>query len=309
MPITLLPLGSGGGSPSPGATTSSGEVMEWIEPDGTAHALNDAAAVHVLVGRSGLFMPPLAHVEDRVPLTPGSLLRAIDVQPRVVDLPLWIHGETPSALRQRVRDVLRWFDPLRGDGRLRVTAPDGEERELVCRYAGGLQLVEDAGSHRMTSQTLVLTLRAAEPYWRAVTAESAAFTIEGAVTFFPLFPLRLTASTVFGAGAIDNPGDVEAYPIWTLTGPGDTIVLRNLTTGEKIELATVLLPGDVIAIDTSPRVRTITLNGATNLWPDASYDSALWWLQPGENEVRIEMSNATTESALVVAYRPRFYGP
>jgi hypothetical protein len=41
----------------------------------------------------------------------------------------------------------------------------------------------------------------------------------------------LSASSVLGASSIDNPGDVPAWPLWTVQGPTTQVQLTNTTTG------------------------------------------------------------------------------
>jgi hypothetical protein len=110
---------------------------------------------------------------------------------------------------------------------------------------------------------------------------------------------------------VTNAGDVEAWPVWTITGPGSGIVLRNLTTGQSMDFGVgALAAGNTVVVDTRPGAKTAVANGSINVFPFLSAASVLWSLQRGANAVRLEMSGAIAgASGLSLAYRPRYLSP
>jgi hypothetical protein len=105
---------------------------------------------------------------------------------------------------------------------------------------------------------------------------------------------------------IDAGGDVEAYPLWTITGPGGSLILHHLDTGQKLVLNAPIAVGQTVTIDTRPQLQTIVDQAGTNLWPYADVGSALWPLQPGSNNVALLLSGANTNSAINLAYTRRW---
>jgi hypothetical protein len=283
------------------------EKISWIDPDGTENSLN-TDNYRVLMGANGRFMPPVSFVEEFIPFQYGSALRQVNIQPREVDLPLVIQGKDEIEVRSKIRELLHLFNPLRGDGRLKVTAPDNSQRELYCRYAGGLEILESTDSKGFCRQKIILVLKAFDPFWYDTNTIVQTFTTGQPATFFPFFPLRLSSSTVFADVTIDNTGDIETWPEWIITGPGNGIILRNLTTGEVLNLNTTLQDGETITIDTRPGKKTVKKNDGTNLFGSLSDDSSLWALRQGKNNVRIEMSSATNNSSVQLSYRNRYLG-
>lgn len=281
--------------------------MHWIEPDGTSHNLTSGDGITALRGRIGAYMPPVAFVEDVVPLQAGSRLREVRTLPRVVDVPLIVRGSSESDLRSRIRQILGWFLPSAGDGRLRVTAADGVQRDLTCRYAGGLELSEGSETGSWW-QKMVISLRAFDPYWLAANATTETYLLGTPATFFPFFPLVLTNSTIYATATVTNPGDVDAWPVWTITGPGSSLALRNTTNDTELSLSTVLSAGDVVVIDTRPGAKTVK-RGSSNLFGDLSSTSELWPLTAGVNALQLEMSGATSASRVQLSYTPRYLGP
>lgn len=280
------------------------ETISWVDVDATEHDLTDQADVKVLRGPTGRFMPPIALVTEVVPLAPGARLRDIRHDVREVMLPLRVMGSTATEARTALRAFCRRFDPVRGDGHLRVTAPGGDRRELTCRYVGGMEVDEVDGLQTYRRASVVF--HAFDPYWYDVSDRVRTYETGEEATFFPLFPLRLSSSEVFADATEDNDGDVEAWPVWTITGPGSGPVLRNLTTGKHLSLTHTLAAGDVVVVDTRPGVKTITDEDGTNLYSTRASGSALWSLATGSNTLRIELSSATDATSVRMTYRRGF---
>lgn len=277
------------------------EVTEWIDADGISSTLD------VEWNATGRGMPPVEFEEDKVPERAGSRVRAVRHGTRDITLPLWITAASPADLRTALRALMLTMDPSRGDGKIRVTSELGDQREVTCRYLAGLELAESLGS---TSgpllQRVPVTFRAFDPYWYAVSDSTASFSTGAAATFFPFFPLRLSASEVFATGNITNVGDVSAWPVWTITGPGSNPVLRNLTTGKMILLTTSISTGEGIVIDTREGAKSITKTDGTNIFSTLYELSSLWPLQRGVNAVQVELTGSDSNSLVSVAYRPRY---
>lgn len=283
--------------------------ISWIDSDGNEYPLTSDYNFKVLSGLVGRFMPTIAFTEDEIPFQAGSLLRNVKVKARDIDIPLLIKADSEIALRQKIRDCLRMFDPQRGDGRIRVSTVDGSQREIYCRYSGGMEGKEDRNFKGLVWMNLILVFHAFDPYWYDSSTIIQNFTLNDSPgSFFPILPLQLASSTVFADTTISNTGDVEAWPEWIVEGPCDSIVLNNLTTGDVTSLAVSLDIGETITIDTRPFQKTITKNDGTNLFYTMSDDSSLWSFQTGDNSIQLELSNATADSQIQLSYRNRYLG-
>jgi hypothetical protein len=281
------------------------ETCVWTDPDGTSTTLDvdwDAA---------DRFMPRPVFDETAVPGQPGGRLRSVRHDIREFSLPIWIDAASEAALRTAERNLVASMDPVRGLGTVRVTSPVGDQREITCAYSGGLGLDEKPEVSGPQTQRAPITFRCWDPYWYAVSSIVTPHTIGETPTFFPIFPIRLSASQIVVDTTLNNTGDVETWPVWTLTGPGSVIRLRNITTGKMIDLSTlVLAAGESVTIDTRPGFKTITRDDGTNLFPYITAASSLWSLQRGVNSVHLEMSGASAgSSALTSSYKPRYLSP
>ncbi|PWK81736.1 tail protein [Lentzea atacamensis] len=281
------------------------ESTQWVDADGATLDLDVDWDVQ------GRGMPPLMYETELVPEQPGERLRAVRHGAREFVLRLWITGASEAAMWTAVRDTISRMDPARGDGKIRVTTVVGDQREITCRVQSGLELSErlnDTSGPEV--QRAAVVFRASDPYWYDLSDTVETWQLDpDSATWFPIFPLRLASSEVFTDATVTNTGDVEAWPVWTITGPGSSIILRNLTTGKLLSLgALALTSSQVVTIDTRPGKKTITLNDGTNLFSYRTADSSLWSLRRGANAVRIEMSSATAASSVQLARKHRYLG-
>lgn len=273
----------------------------WLDPDGGTTTLR------VLYRVKGRFAPSTRRQEEAVPGQPGLRLREVVHDAREFVLPIHVHGATDDALRTSLRDLVVAMDPVRGDGKIRVTSPVGDQREITCRAVAGLDMDETLGdTSTPTDQLASIVFRATDPYWYATSDTVVDYTLGSTATFFPIFPVRLTSSDTFADATVDNTGDVEAWPVWVLTGPaGATIAIRNLTTGKAMTMGLLALSvGEIATIDTRPGVKTMTRQDGTNLYPNLN--GSLWPLVRGSNAVRVELSGATAATTVRLSYRPRW---
>lgn len=309
----------------------SDETLSWIDADGDETQLDGSDGATVLTAVAGRFMPPFQMVEDEIPFQPGARLRRVKTKVREVVLPMIFRGVDEADLREVMRAWAVRFSPDRGPGVLRATGPVigtdiaelfldeapvitdplVETRDLNCIYTGGLEAVEDLrGTKGLTWQKVVAVFRAHDPYWYDADDTTALFELPPAVPFFPFFPLTLSSSEVVATVTLTNDGDVEAWPVWTITGPcAEGFKLRNVTTGDVTTVEAEIFDGQTVEIDTRPGYKTVTRYDGANLFGYLSDDSSLWPLAVGDNEIRVEVTEASHDTNAVIAYKRRFYTP
>lgn len=283
------------------------ETLQWIDADGATTTLDAEWEV------SGRFMPPIKTQVDEVPGQPGGLLRSTRHGIREFVVAVWQQGAGETGLRTALRAFVDKLDPIRGPGKLRVTSPLGDQREITCSYAAGLEMEEKLGdSSGPDSQKIPLAFTAFDPYWYDPSPTSETFSIVSVPSFFPIFPIKLTASELVVDDTVTNNGSVETWPVWTITGPGTDITLRNLTTGLHMSFGTHALgAGESLVIDTRPGRKSVTLQDGTNAyaWLDWTV-SSLWSLKRGMTSVRLEMAGVIAgQSSLQVSYWQRYLSP
>lgn len=246
-------------------------------------------------------MPPVTIYTVRVPQAQGGRFRHARHDERLVTIPVVVPG--PIEGRDELRRWARALDPLKGEGTLTVVQGDHAGRQIVCAYEAGLDdLVEEWPLLGLTT----LAFHAADPYWQDATESTLVATINStAFTWFPFLPLVLGASDVFASATITNPGDVDAWPIVTVVGPGTDLTLTNLTTGMVWHLTGAVAAGATVVVDTRPGHKSARVDGV-NVFGRLTDDSTLWPLEPGPNRISIGFAGGTAASRVTFTWRSKW---
>lgn len=284
------------------------ERLQFIDADGGVLELSDLPGVRAL-GDSGLDMPPISMVEDVIPGQAGTRLREVRVAARDAVLPFYMEQNSDTELRDLLRSLARRLNPQRGDGRLRHINGDGTSRDLTCRYNGGLEGTRTNGSAGPTSRKGALLFRAHDPFWYDATPVSSTFTTGVQPVFFsdPFFgSAKLASDTVLGEQTVSNQGDVETWPVWTVKGPASSILLENVTTGQKIDLPVALTAAQSVVVDTRPFRKTVRRDDGTNLFGLMAAGSALWSIEQGSVQIRTTIPGSTADTFVTLVYARRW---
>lgn len=266
------------------------EITEWIDTDGVATELPVEWNV------SGRFGPRVVVEEAEVPGVAGARVRDVRHLPRDFVLPLWVESTDAVQLRTDMRNLVERMDPVRGPGRIRVTAPGGDQREITCMVLDGLGMLERLGETSGPEvQRVGLMIRAHDPYWTAVGTDGLTIESGDRPSLFPFFPLRLSSSEIFAEVTVNNTGNIRAWPVWTVEGPASAITVRDLRTGKhwSITLDDPLSPGESLIVDTRPGAKTVTRSDGTDLFGGLTDMSSFWALWPGSTAVRIEITGSS----------------
>src|SRR6185312_1668026 len=230
----------------------------WIASDGVTQLSLNGTSINGLLaidGRQGIQFPPVVIQDQRIPLQPGSIPRWIDYPPRPVLLPVLIKTPDEISFTQQIRNMATWFDtPAGSPGIYRRVAADGSTRDLFVYYQAGLEGGDDmgGGNRGLGWMQTVLQLYATDPFWYDPSYTTATFVPSGAApALLPkLIPILLGFGGISSAFGVTNSGDYEAWPIWTIHGPGVNPVLTNTTTGKVMTFTITLGGSDVLVIDT-----------------------------------------------------------
>ena len=295
-------------------TTSS-----WITitaPDSTVLDLDDRVNTILETDARGLLMPTFEFGIES--LTQNlSRYQQVKASKRVLELPVMVLDSTQTLLEARIAAISKALNPLLGASALTITRKDGTQRVLTCRYLSGLEGDWGNGQFALTWQRFILNFQAIDPAWYAAVPTVETYSCAPAGAFFteddddetPFLPLNLSESTVVSKSTITNPGDFECWPIWQITGPGDGLILRNLTTGKNLFLPIAIAPSEIITIDMTPDQKSVLSSLGTNYFPQMArvVGSALWSLICGDNEVQVELNNTISDQSLIeLAFQPAY---
>jgi Siphovirus-type tail component, C-terminal domain len=296
-----------------------GEGVLWIDPTGAQTPMDldsfvaaNQSGVLALIGRQNFFGVPTAIVADRIPMQPGAREKYVQIDPNNPFLPIAVKAPSETELAQ-ARRALKWsMNPQRGMGVLRNTAADGVQRDLNCKLVDGLRGDESDQTRGPGWFTAGLSFYAADPYWYDTADTIQNFVMTGTPPLFlasPFLPIKLGASGIGTSFTVSNSGDVEAWPIWQITGPGSAITLTNTTTGDSLVLTiTLASSAQILTIDTRPGKKTVKREDGSNQFAAVSSTSSLWNLATGANAISIAMSGTTSASLVQLIYRQRYEG-
>lgn len=285
---------------------TTGELMSWFDPTGIEYALNGDAYLFLdNPGRTGFkSIPPMVTTVLNVPLTDGDTPRFTLASPRPLSVHTLIKGSNPTDFEQ-VRTVLQnGMNPKLGTGYFRCTRTDGTRRDIFCKYSDGFIGDESWGVASSVHQELLLGFVAHDPYFYDTLATILTFTATAATNLFPITPLLLSSTSIGSGFSIFNSGDVEAFPVFAITGPGTNPVLSNTTTGRSISATITLGSGQVLTIDTG--AKTVTREDGSNQFGTLSFGSVLWSLAVGQNALTLAMGGAGAGSKISVSYKQRW---
>lgn len=316
MPLVLGTVtppsgGSGVGYPQPAPDPID---CTWIAPDGSVWPLTTPElGWHTLDAVAGAFgVAPVALTADGNPRF-GAQVRHIQAQPRIITWPLRVEGGDQTEFVGRWRQLARAFTQTRrlGPGVLRIARPDGSARQISAYYQQGFDGTPGAGWYY---DDAIITLFCEDPYWSDVDPLTVTRQYVGSSDdFLAPFPL-ITSSQTLGDTVINNPGDVEAWPVWTIVGPASSVTATNSTRGEEFTLdpnwngGGDLTGSDTVAITTEPPTIVgpdgSSWAGALD-WPDAE----LWPLDPGDNDVTFAVSGSAAGTQITLTFYPRYETP
>jgi hypothetical protein len=288
-------------------------VIYWTAADGSITYLLGGAGYRLLKGARGLDMAPFQMYLDESPALDGAFSRGVRAMTRDVFLPLLIEADDRKTFLARKRILLRLLDPKRGPGVLTWAEPDGTARHLEAYYSSGMEGDWSDDQAAGLWQKYGLTLQAVAPYWYG---DDVTLLWKNTVsqTFFPLVHASgnfvvLPPGEVLGSITASNDGDVDAFPVWTVSGPASAITLTNSTTGKTLSLTSSLAgSSNKRIIDTRAGVQTIVNESGTNKWAEVNDGSALWQLAPGANSLTVSVTGSGTGTSVQLVYKPRYEG-
>lgn len=272
-----------------------------------------------LSAHSGLGPPAPRLVAQRNAYRSGQLTVFTAWEARVLQLTLEL-TPPPFHYLHTYRDALnRMLASLYQGVRVGIRREDGTEFEGAFRLASEVPQAREAERGGM-AQRIVLTLVSDEPWWHGVSQTWVFAVSAGAGAWgFPLgFPQGFGASTIDSVESQRYAGQVDAFPIISVRGPGRKLVIENVTLGTVLSLPTyILASGETVTFDLREDRKTIATSlSSASLLPHLSEDSHLgtWRLGAhpnpidGDNSIRIYMEDVTHLTTISLIFHPRYIG-
>ena len=257
-----------------------------------------------LEGRTGFGIAPTSLVLTEGSIE-GSKWRRTRRGSRTIDLPLAVFGADRADVEIKLRLLAKTLSDRRSIARIVATYPDGARVYTKIHYSGGLDPQYGPGGDTQGQGLcrIVLTLVAPGPYWTderpvqyAVTAQN-----QGRSIIPNLAELRVSSSQALGTLAVANPGDVDAYPVWTIRGPGNGFTASLGTLG--IVYLESIAVGETITIDAVRKTATSSLTGDAYTALDIA--PKFFAIPPGSSNVDVLVENSSADTLVTMYFNPR----
>jgi len=263
-----------------------------------------AAGWAILPGVEGLDDPPRALIEVEPATWDGSLLTGARYQQREVFLPLNYRAGSTAALRSTTRALAALLDVKRGPVTLEVAHNDGTRR-YIDGYLSAPFGAPLASREATLWRQFGVTLRCPDPFYYG-DERTLSFQLGGTPPEFlsdEFMPVQVAESQVLGDTVITNPGDADAYPVWTLTGPFDEATIE---VGETLwTVPDGLAEDEVLVVDARRGQQTVTLDDVAS-WTTLGPGAQLAALPPGDTDLDVTITGATSATVLTVTWQERW---
>lgn len=222
---------------------------------------------------------------------------------RDLDLPIAIFGTSRSDVETKLRRLARLLQDTSGPTKIVANYSDDTSVSIQAHYVGGAetQFGSDANSYFCK---WAIQLQAPKPYWQSEQTES--FSVGSGNTGRGLLPqltkLKVTSSQAIGVVEVNNTGDVAAYPVWTITGPVDGLVISN--GAQSFGLNIPVAAGQTYTIDTENG--TVKDDLGSNRYEILNPAPKLFPLLPGTTGVSVNGFGADTNTQISCSYKLRY---
>lgn len=294
-------------TPPPPPKVWFGLGMTWTGEDGVVWDLTSGeGGVVMMPGVRGLSMPPITHHKSVYASVPGSRWRGYSVQDREVFWPIQVfHDLSSEAWIERDRAFWKTLAPNK-TGLWTVIQPNGQERTLRLRLKEDGDPVYSHDPALAGWSNYGLTFEAEQPFWQGGGGVvSKTFMPENDSDFFngaaKASPFKISRSATVTSAIMNNPGDVEAYPVWTIEGP-----CTNATVGVggvNITIPFAVATGQRLVINTAPSSQQALLAGV-----DRTADLGTVNFAPIPSGSNVILSLAITGTgSITCAITPRYF--
>lgn len=272
----------------------------------------------MMPGATGLDAPPFELHADDSPNLDGGMFRDARAVAREVMIPIYLHGIDRRTIREMKSKLVSSLNPKKGFCVLKFIEGDGIPRYLRCYYKGGMEGSETEDQAGFKWKKFGLQLTAYEPYFYSDDVQVASWTFGDGEPFLSttqgFFPLRLNSGMISGSEVVvSNPGDVEAWPRWELTGPikgfsfaspsGQSFGITPLIDGSDI-----ITGGRTLIVDSRPGFKSLKDDSGKNYWPDLDPNPQLWPVPEGDSICTVDILPGSSNAKVRLVFQPRYEG-
>lgn len=288
---------------------------------GTTYTLNGYDTTTGLtinyLGDQSFGMAPMHRITQRGPLQHGDTDLDFRLDPRVLQVPLFVDATTIADHYAVRAKLLRIFTPSNMIGTLTITS-DSYVRSIDVEVLGGMTM--DVDPRAGYAVRAVVQLRADDPTWYNPTAQVITLTPSVAGTAFAIpmaIPLTLGTASINSTTTIIYDGTWLSYPVITAVGPITNLSITNNTTGDIISLqGTTIAAGTTYIFDLRYGYKTVKTTAGVNKIADVTAASNLATFSiinaptatGGVNSISVSSSSSSSPAEVTFTYYNRYIG-
>ena len=259
----------------------------------------------------------IAEVGDTpIPRGSGDVPGLVVAGPKYVTLAMRAKGEKRSqALADALSEAREAFAMTQTPEALKFKEPGVPERLIYARTIGFAVLRNPTTTHGF--QPFAVQLKASDP--RVYSAEEygtnlSIYDASGGGTDYPEdYGIDFLGATSTNERVLTNDGNANAYPKLRFYGPTTGtltgVTVTNITTGQTLVINSTILSGQILTADMGRLVTLdptdvpyINLDGS-NRYGDWQLPRDPFYLAPGDNTLRFEVTGTTTDALCVINHR------
>lgn len=290
-------------------TSKSSSALKWtFENNAVVIKLDNVIARDYLKeqGRTGFGVAPTKLI-TRDGAAGGTRWRRTRRGARNIVMPVLIFGDTRQSVEDKLRALIRLLQDDVTTPRLVATYPSGERVYADIHYSSGADPTYGTDTDGTSWCRWALNFLGPSAYWTS--EKQISYSIGTASigrgllrTGQSLSRLSLSSSQALGTVLVENPGDVDAYPIWNIKGPGDSFT-ATLPDGTGFVYNVPILSTEVITINTKDK--TVKDQTGANRYAALSTAPNLFSVPKGNTNIAVLMTGTTAASLVSMYFNPR----
>jgi len=290
----------------------------YVEDAGSYTSISDGT-IAVLQAYDGLGMSPGHQITSRGPEQHGETWIDYRLDARTIQLVLITKGVNTAALETARLELLRLLSWMRTEFVMRFVTAGSLTRHINVVSVGEPTAAMDAYMRRY--QKLGVRLKAHDPTFFDPTLAVSTWSLGGgaadAMAVPTEVPTAIGGSTIDQSNNITYTGTAPSYPLIRIGGPITNGIVRNVTTGKKIDLTGVVInTGAYYDIDLRYGYQTVKDNLGANKIASLTSDSDLgtFRIMPspvatgGVNVIRVTGDNINSLTEVTISYYLRYLG-
>lgn len=288
--------------------------INYIDPDGNNWDLSDRSFVNGYVCSAISGIEGLVVSLQTIPLLDGTATANQYIpQPGAINIAIAVgrpYSDSEYDYYYLLDRIARAFYNRRNQrpapGYVRIQRPDGTTRQVAVYTISGINNPE-VGINNLSVYTF--TLQTPDPYWEDLIPQQLQYSGVTSSGILPLLPITFAGNVIGSSIVINNPGSAQAWPVWTITGPGTPTFINN-TTGRQWSLSSSVPAGNIVKVVTKPgQQMAVNQTAGTNIWDQLVLGttlSNLWSLMAGDNSISITMTGSTASTSVGVTWVNRW---